>query len=76
MAIKKKVDKNAESFISKGGSVKNDKGFQKPVSVLIKFPKDLIDRVNDAINLTPWKSRTSWIIDAVFEKLEREKNDN
>lgn len=76
MAIKKKVDKNADSFISKGGSVKNEKAFQKLTSVLIKFPKDLLDRVNDEINLTPWKSRTSWIIDAVFEKLEREKNDN
>jgi hypothetical protein len=78
MTIKKKPEQSqkADAYISKGGNVKSDKGTVKRTSVLINFPKELLDRIDEVIKEKPWLPRTSWILEAAFEKLEREKNQN
>jgi uncharacterized membrane protein len=61
------------AVISKGGSVANqDKaGNQK---ILIRIPANLLDRVDTDLTARPLKTpRNTWILEAILEKLERQK---
>lgn len=61
------------AVISKGGSVakKAKAGNQK---ILIRIPGDLLDRVNANLNSRPLKTpRNTWILEAILEKLKRQK---
>jgi uncharacterized membrane protein len=61
------------AVISKGGSIaKQDKaGNQK---ILIRIPNHLLDRVDRDLTSQPLKTpRNTWILEAILEKLERQK---
>jgi hypothetical protein len=61
------------AVISKGGSIaKQDKaGNQK---ILIRIPNGLLDRVDTDLTARPLKTpRNTWILEAILEKLERQK---
>ncbi len=61
------------AVISKGGSVaKSDKaGNQK---ILIRIPNNILDRVDTDLTTRPLKTpRNTWILEAILEKLERQK---
>jgi hypothetical protein len=61
------------AVISKGGSIaKQDKaGNQK---ILIRIPNELLDRVDTDLTARPLKTpRNTWILEAILEKLERQK---
>lgn len=61
------------AVISKGGSVakKAKAGSQK---ILIRIPGDLLDRVDTDLDARPLKTpRNTWILEAILEKLKRQK---
>ena len=80
MPIAKKTIQIAESseneinaVISKGGSVakKEKAGNQK---ILIRIPNNILDRVDTDLTARPLKTpRNTWILEAILEKLERQK---
>jgi uncharacterized membrane protein len=80
MPIAKKPIQTAETseneinaVILKGGSVaKKDKvGNQK---ILIRIPNNILDRVDTDLTARPLKTpRNTWILEAILEKLERQK---
>ncbi len=80
MPIAKKPTQDKEAsqseinaVISKGGSIaKTDKaGNQK---ILIRIPNGLLDRVDTDLSSRPLKTpRNTWILEAILEKLERQK---
>jgi uncharacterized membrane protein len=61
------------AVISKGGSVANqDKA--KTEKILIRIPNTLLDRVDTDLTTRPLKTpRNTWILEAILEKLERQK---
>ncbi len=68
-----KSESQINAVISKGGSVaKTDKtGNQK---ILIRIPNGLLDRVDTDLSSRPLKTpRNTWILEAILEKLERQK---
>ena len=68
MAVKKKVSPAIDNFIDKGADVKanKDRSFQ---NVLIRVPKSILIRLDEAVQNKPWLSRTQWIVEAIHEKL-------
>lgn len=68
MTIKKKI----EQFINKGADVSADKkeesGF---TSILLRIPNSIVLKVNNEVEKKPWVKRTSWILDAINEKLNK-----
>jgi hypothetical protein len=72
------VDINA--LIHKGGSVTGEgtsSGRQKLVPVMLRLPPSMLEKVDAAVHArvvpTP---RTTWIMEAIAEKLERERRDH
>jgi uncharacterized membrane protein len=61
------------AVISKGGSVANqDKARNQ--KILIRIPNTLLDRVDTDLTARPLKTpRNTWILEAILEKLERQK---
>jgi uncharacterized membrane protein len=61
------------AVISKGGSIANqDK--TKTEKILIRIPNTLLDRVDTDLTTRPLKTpRNTWILEAILEKLERQK---
>jgi hypothetical protein len=61
------------AVISKGGSVaKKDKASSQ--KILIRIPSDLLDQVDTDLGLRPLKTpRNTWILEAILEKLARQK---
>jgi hypothetical protein len=61
------------AVISKGGSIANqDKA--KTEKILIRIPNNLLDRVDTDLSSRPLKMpRNTWILEAILEKLERQK---
>jgi uncharacterized membrane protein len=80
MPIAKKPTQDEETseseinaVISKGGSVakQGKAGNQK---ILIRIPNNLLDRVDTDLTARPLKTpRNTWILEAILEKLERQK---
>jgi uncharacterized membrane protein len=80
MPIAKKPTQNEETsenrinaVISKGGSVaKTDK--TRNQKILIRIPNELLDRVDRDLTARPLKTpRNTWILEAILEKLARQK---
>ena len=68
---------DVDALIHKGGSVAGEgasSNRQKLVPVMLRLPPNLLERVDASVQTrvvpTP---RTTWIMEAIAEKLEREK---
>jgi hypothetical protein len=80
MAVSKKpklIEKAATDFIEAGGSVGADQGAQVRKLVQLRVPVDMIAEIDGIIERRPYKqSRHTWLLDAVYEKMERERQSN
>lgn len=66
-----------DALIHKGGSVAGEgasPGKQKLIPVMLRLPPTMLANVDEAVQvrLVP-TARTTWIMEAIVEKLEREK---
>lgn len=67
-----KVQPDVDALILKGGSVASQRRHDKPASVVLRIPPDLLERVDAALAARPLKvPRHQWLLEAVIEKLER-----
>ncbi len=84
MAVTRKQTKNTETnsvdveaLIRKGGSVAGDtpslKKTDKPTSVILRIPADVIVKIEQSVLARRLKiPRHTWLLEAVMEKLDRE----
>ena len=78
MAISKKPDRGSlDKAIEKGGSSANRDGAPKKgktVQMQLRVPESTVNDINDVLSAkTPKPSRHHWIMEAIHEKLEKEK---
>lgn len=80
-------EQEIEALINKGGTAPTS-SHQRPgkrargrpkgadsASVLLRVPVDLLERVHNALESKPLPTtRQAWMLEALFEKLEREKH--
>ena len=70
---------NVDALINKGGSVAmastpSAAPSDKPVPVVLRFPADVLERVNRSVEARAVKvPRHTWLMEAVIEKLSREQ---
>lgn len=90
MAVTRKPNKTVEpapavdvdALIMKGGSVAGESGSggaspaaDKPTSVILRLPPDIISRVDEAVQARRVKiPRHTWLLEAVLEKLDKESS--
>jgi len=74
MAVKKKVDREAQAFIDRGADVKSSKDI-KFKNLLIRVPTKLLIQLDAIVSKKPWLTRTQWIVTAIDEKLNSDLND-
>lgn len=69
---KKQDEKKVNAVIHKGGSVaKNAKADDKPI--LVRIPADALEKIDNIVNAKLIKTpRHTWLLEAIYEKLERE----
>lgn len=79
MAISRKPKENkVEEFIKGGGSEpveeKKDQGKEKTIqSIKLRIPTDLLEEIDQLVaERKPSPSRHQWILEALYEKVERE----
>ncbi len=75
MTIKKKVEKNREEVIARGGAVSDCtivKGGR--TQLCLSLSHQLLDRVNNAVSNREGLSRNAWILEAIQEKLREVKH--
>lgn len=82
MIVRKKPEKDltVEEAIAKGGMVKEDLRQPPPTSkarvgVTGYIPHDMLQEIHAAMEHRPGMSRNTWILEAIREKLDREKDD-
>ena len=80
MAISKKPkqskpsQKDIDAFIDKGGDTPVKEKKRAIVPVQLRMPSEMLAEVDTVIESRPYKqSRHTWLLEAVFEKIEREK---
>ncbi len=68
------AEKNINALINKGGStVENGKKKTGEKPILIRVPADTIEQIDEIVTSKKIKMpRHTWLLEAVFEKLERE----
>lgn len=73
-------ERQIETLINKGGGVTAPRparasGKRKTGKVLLRMPDDLLARVDDVVGARPLPiTRHAWLLEAVFEKVQRESN--
>lgn len=72
--IKSPSQKEIDEFIGKGGLVSADIKFNKDewTKFLLRISFDDLKEIDERIKYDREQSRTSWILEAIREKLERE----
>jgi hypothetical protein len=75
---RKPKGKDLETFIAAGGSEpleEKDKGEDKTVqSIKLRIPTDLLEDIDQLVaQRRPSPSRHQWILEALYEKVEREE---
>jgi hypothetical protein len=83
MVVRKPVEKidlsddDIDELISKGASVKedikNNDNKKKSTFLNLRIPKDMLSQINEVMKKRVGISRIGWILEAIHEKLEREK---
>lgn len=73
---------DVEEFIQGGGSEPQEKAKPKAVAkptvqpIKLRVPGDLLEEMDAAVNQRrPSPSRHQWILEAIYEKLEREQGE-
>jgi hypothetical protein len=66
-----------DALIDKGGSPANEKKGKdtegKPGPVILRIPKDMLSKIDELVEARPIRTpRHTWLLEAVYEKLERE----
>lgn len=69
MTVKSKIDK----FIEKGGEVKADKVTNEWVKICLRIQQKMLNDIAIEAEKRPGIKRTVWILEAIQEKLNREK---
>jgi predicted DNA binding CopG/RHH family protein len=70
----KPSEAEAEKLIRKGGSIPSEHREQKPASVVLRIPSELLERVDATLAKRPIKvPRHQWLLEAIVEKLERDE---
>ena len=71
MSVKKKITPSINNFIDNGAHVKanRDKSFK---NILIRVPACILTDLDDWIEKKPWINRTQWIVESIYEKLNRD----
>ena len=78
---RKPKDKEIETFIAKGGSepveTKKEKGEEKTVqSLKLRIPTELLEEIDQLVaSRRPSPSRHQWILEALYEKVDGEKEE-
>ena len=82
MVITKKIDKSEkdlekqrQAVIERGGNVSSDSTHSVEIgrkSVVIRFPSELLEKIDKAVEERYGLNRTAWLLQAAQEKLERE----
>lgn len=71
---KQAKEQNINTLINKGGSVAQSDGKQsgeKPI--LIRIPVEALEKIDEIVSAKKIKTpRHTWLLEAVFEKLERD----
>ena len=73
-------EREIEVLINKGGSVAElhegkGRGAAKTTNVVLRLPADMLERVDEAVESRALRiPRHTWLLEAVLEKLEREKS--
>ena len=64
-----------DAIISKGGLVNADKSVTKNSwkNILIRFPSDMIDSIDNIVKADGLMTRTGWILQTIKEKIKRVK---
>lgn len=74
MVIKSKtLRKEIEEAISKGAKVKEDNQKKKTTTFCLRLPVDLLDKIDESLVEYPEFSKTTFIIQAIREKLNKPK---
>lgn len=69
------LDKKAQKFIEQGGSTaaKPETNTKAEFAVNVRLPVDVLAQVDEAVKLRRARiPRHSWLLEAIFEKLDRE----
>jgi len=74
MVVKKKTSSSIDSFIGKGADVKEAK-YSDFKNILIRIPIAILNAVDEQLKEKPWINRTHWIVEAIFDKLTEEANE-
>lgn len=73
---KDKSDKEVEKLIRSGALVKEDRQEKKDQFISLRVPCELLEKVDEAVRTTVTRiPRTSWILEAIHEKLKRLSNE-
>lgn len=65
-------EKQISQLINKGGSIAREESAEDK-QVLVRIPKDLLDQVDALAKARRVRTpRNTWIVEALFEKVERE----
>lgn len=72
----KKLEEERAKIIEKGGAVSMDahKKGELRKSVVLRFPKDFLDKIDQAVEKRVGMNRMAWLLQAAQEKLERDND--
>jgi hypothetical protein len=80
MVIKKKlereetIDQNMRNkIIEKGASVAADQDLKEWINISLRITRELIGTIDSGLNTRVGISRNAWILEAIQEKIRREK---
>lgn len=69
-------EQNINALINKGGSIAKENGDDKQSGdkpILIRVPAEALQKIDEIVSAKKIKTpRHTWLLEAVFEKLERE----
>ena len=73
--LEKKNSQTIEEIIDRGGSVRADKSenTKEWKNFAIRIRKDLLSRIDEILEGRIGITKTAWILEAIQEKLKREK---
>ena len=76
MVIKRKIEKEREEIILRGGQVaieKNIRKNSKSVCIVLRVPRQLLEKIDNE-RFEEGFNRTDWILDAIRDKLRKMKD--
>lgn len=74
MVVKKKIDKDRQEIISRGAKVTSDVKQILFKMIPLRIPEKMLDNIEKSLEDRPGLSRNAWILEALKEKLDGERN--